>query len=256
MSHNRYLPNELAADARLRVFAFPYAGGGAAPYFRWRAAMPSGIDLVPLQLRGREARIGELAIRDMRALVADVVEAIAPLVDRSYALLGHSMGAWIALEVARELRRGGVTLPRVLVAAASPAPQRSRSCDSLHQLPDSEFISEMTRRFDGIPSAVRANQELLQLLLPTMRADMQLLETYQYADEPPLATDLIALGGADDRAVSATALNDWRQQASGTFTGRLWPGEHFFLFQVEQAVGVMTPAAQWLGSRLERYIAP
>lgn len=255
MSHNRYLPTDLAADARLRVFAFPYAGGGAAPYFRWRTALPRGIDLVPLQLTGREARISETAINSMRSLVAEVVDAITPLVDRSYALLGHSMGAWIALEVARELRSRGGPLPRAIVVAASPAPQRPRSRDALHQLPDTEFVAQLISRFDGIPPAIRANHEMLQLLLPAMRADMQLLETYQYNDEPPLAADLIAIGGAEDRAVSATALADWRQQASGSFTSRLWPGGHFFLFQAEQAA-TLSPAAHWIMGRLQRYVEP
>lgn len=255
MSHNRYLPNELAADARLRVFALPYAGGGAGPYFRWRAAMPGGVDLMPLQLPGREARISEPAIRDMHALAVEVVDAIAPLVDRPYVLLGHSMGAWTALEVARELRRRDAQPPRVLVVAASPAPQRPRTSDNLHQLPDDQFVAEMIRRFDGIPAVVQANPELLKLLLPAMRADMQLLETYHYIDEPPLATDLIALGGADDRAVSATALADWRQQTSGAFTHRLWPGNHFFLFQANKTDS-LSPAAQWLAARLERYVVP
>ncbi|MGD9636613.1 MAG: thioesterase II family protein [Pirellulales bacterium] len=257
MSHNRYLPNEIPADARLRVFAFPYAGGGAAPYFRWRGAMPRGIDLVPLLLPGREARIAEPALCDMHTLAAEVADAIAPLVDRPYALLGHSMGAWIALEVARKLRDRGADSPRALIVAASPAPQRSRGNAALYQLPDSEFVAEMIRRFNGIPPAVEKNRELLQLLIPTMRADMQLLETYDYVEEPPLSTDILALGGADDRAVSATALADWRQQAAGEFTSRLWPGNHFFLFHSEQAAtGALTPAARWIAGRLERYLEP
>lgn len=218
--------------------------------------MPRGVDLVPLQMPGREARISELAIHDMSAIVAEVVEAILPLVDGSYALLGHSAGAWVAFEVARELRKRGASPPRMLVVAASPAPQRPRVGNLLHQLPDAEFVTEMTRRFDGIPSAIAAYQELLQLLLPAMRADMRLLETYEYADEPPLATELIAMGGTDDRAVSATALADWRVQTSGTFTSRLWPGGHFFLFQTERNAPLLSPAAQWLATRFERYAEP
>lgn len=255
MPHNRYLPNDFPADAQLLAFAFPYAGGGAAPYFRWRSLMPRKIDLVPLMLPGREARIAEPAISHMQLLVTEVADAIAPLVDRPYALVGHSLGAWIALEVARELRRRSAPLPRALVVAASPAPQRSRANGALHQLPDSDFVVEMIRRFDGIPPVVQANQELLQLLLPAMRADMQMLETYKYVDESPLAADIIALGGADDRAVTATALVDWRQHTTGSFTTRLWPGGHFFLFPTEQtAAGPLSPAAQWITTRLARYL--
>ena len=145
-------------------------------------------------------------------------------------LLGHSMGAWLAFELARELRRRGERMPGLLIVAASPAPQRSRAIEPIHQLPDAEFVAEMSRRFDGIPPAVRANEELLQLLLPAMRADMRLLETYEYVEEPPLEVDIFALGGVEDHAVSATALADWRRHTTGRFSSRLLPGGHFFLF--------------------------
>jgi surfactin synthase thioesterase subunit len=136
MSHNRYLPTEFDADAKLRVFAFPYAGGGAAAYFRWRAQLPPGIDLVPVLLPGREGRIAEAPLGDMRLLVTEIADAVAPLADRPYALLGHSMGAWIALELARELRRRDERKPCALVATASPAPHRVLPGESLHALPD------------------------------------------------------------------------------------------------------------------------
>ena len=100
----------------------------------------------------------------------------------------------------------------------------------LHKLPDAEFVDQMSRHFDGIPPSVRENEELLQLLLPALRADMQLLETYEYAEEPPLETDVLALGGSEDRAVTATALADWRRHTSQRFSSRLVPGGHFFLF--------------------------
>jgi medium-chain acyl-[acyl-carrier-protein] hydrolase len=255
MSHNRYLPNELASDAKLRVFAFPYAGGGAATYFRWRAAMPDGVDLIPVLLPGREGRVAEPPLGDMRTLVMQVADAVAPPADQPYALLGHSMGAWIAFELARELGRRGNPLPRVLIASSSPAPDRERAAESLHKLPDAEFVAEMIRRFDGIPAAVQANQQLLQLLLPAMRADMQLLETYNYEEEPPLSTDIIALGGTEDRVVTATALARWRRQTTQAFTSRLWPGGHFFLFHAaEQAPSQMPPPLRWIASRLERYL--
>lgn len=253
MSHNRYLPTDLTANAQLRVFAFPYAGGGAATYYRWRAVLARGIDLVPILLPGREARIAEAPLGDMRSLVSEIADAIAPLVDEPYALLGHSLGAWIAFELARELRRRHVPAPRALVASASAAPQRGRATAVLHNLPDTEFVAEMARRFDGIPAAVRANQELLQLFLPAMRADMQLIETYEYIEEPPLSTDIIALGGADDSAVTATSLGAWRQQTTQTFTSRLWPGGHFFLFQSDEPTPSQPPPPlKWIASRLER----
>jgi surfactin synthase thioesterase subunit len=142
-----------------------------------------------------------------------------------------------------------------LIVAASPAPHRPRSSKSLHTLTDAEFVAEMSRRFDGIPEAVRVNEELLKLLLPAMRGDMQLLETYEYAEEPPLVADIFALGGTDDRAVSATALADWRRHTAGRFSNRMLPGNHFFLFQSGERETSEPPAAvKVIAHQLPRYL--
>jgi surfactin synthase thioesterase subunit len=253
MQHNRYLPTDLSADPALRLFALPYAGGGTAGFFRWRPALPTGVDLVPIRLPGREARIGELPIGDLRQLITEIADAVVPLTDRRFVLLGHSMGAWLAFELARELRRRGGRMPCLLIAAASPAPHRRCEAEPMHQLPDDEFVAEMIRRFDGIPPAVHANAELLQLLLPAMRADVELLETYEYADEPPLETDVLAIGGTEDRAVSATALADWRRHTSRRFSHRMLPGGHFFLFPpAEQETSVQGAAVRLISNILQR----
>ena len=188
MSHNRYLPTDLSPDAALRLVCLPYAGGGTAVYYRWRPAMPPQrrIEVVPICLPGREARIAEPPLTTCACWCGDRRRGRAAAAIGRSRSLGHSMGAWLAFELARELRRRGERMPCLLVAAASPAPHRPRSAQSLHQLPDAEFVAEMSRRFDGIPPAVRENDELLQLLLPAMRADVELLETYEYSDEPPL----------------------------------------------------------------------
>jgi surfactin synthase thioesterase subunit len=255
MPHNRYLPTDFSADAALRLFALPYAGGGAAGYVRWRQAMPFGVDVAPIHLPGREERMREPPITDLRKLVAEISNAVAPLTDRPFVLLGHSLGAWLAFELARELRRRGERMPCLLIAAASPAPHRPGAAEPLHQLPDAEFAAEISRRFDGIPPAVRANEELLQFLLPALRADIELLETYDYVEEPPLATDIFAMGGSEDRAVSATALADWRRHTSQRYSNRLLPGGHFFLFQSAEREAYVPPAAvRLIAGQLKRYL--
>ena len=257
MSPNRYLPTDLSADAAMRLFTLPYAGGGSAGYFRWRPAMPPRVDVVPIQLPGREARIGEPPITDLRKLVAEIADAVAPLLDRPFVLLGHSLGAWLAYELACELRSRGERLPSLLIVAASPAPHRPRGEEPLHQLPDAEFVAEMIRRYDGIPPAVREHKELLELLLPAMRGDMELLETYEYVEKPPLETDILAIGSTEDRSVSATALADWRRHTSEHFSNRLLPGGHFFLFQADEQDRHEQPAAvRLIAAQLERYLSP
>lgn len=256
MSQNRYLPNDLSPDAALRLLTLPYAGGGSAMYYRWRQILPAPIDVAPISLPGREARFAERPQTDLRALVAEIADAVVPALDRPFAILGHSMGAWLAFELARELRRRAMPMPCVLIVAASPAPHRPRSMQPMHELRDAEFVAEMSRRFDGVPPAVLANDELLHLLLPAMRADVELLETYEYSDEPPLACDVLAIGGTKDRAVSATDLADWRRHTSGRFSHRRLPGGHFFLFPSGDGEKRESAAAvRMIGDQLQRYLA-
>lgn len=251
MPHNRYLPNDLSSTAALRLVALPYAGGGAAQYYRWRQALDPRIELVPIQLPGREGRINEPPPTDLRALTAEISDAIEPAIDQPYAIVGHSMGATIAFELAREMRRRGQRLPELLVVAASGAPHHEQTAEPMRELPDEEFVVEMNRRFDGIPPAVREHKELLQLLLPALRADVTLLETYEYQDESPLETEFLALGGMEDRAVSRTQLADWRRHTSANFSQRMFPGGHFFLFPA----GERGPAAvRTIADRLARLL--
>jgi medium-chain acyl-[acyl-carrier-protein] hydrolase len=124
----------------------------------------------------------------------------------------------------------------------------------MHKLPNDEFVAEIERRFDGMPRAIRENQELLNLLLPTMRADIKLLETYEYTEEPPLENDVLAIGGTDDRAVSTAQIVDWRHHTSQRFTNRMFPGGHFFLFQSgERESDQPLTAVRTIAQQLVRY---
>jgi surfactin synthase thioesterase subunit len=231
MPQSPFFPQSLARDTSLRLVCLPYAGGGSAAFHRWRAALPAEIGLVPACLSGREGRVGEPPTTELRTLVRQLADDLAPMLDRPWAVLGHSMGAWIAFELSRELRRRGGRLPQLLIVAASQAPDVDTSPSYLHTLPDDQFVDEVSRQFDGIPPAVRGHRELLELVLPALRADIQMVETYRYEVEPPLELEILALGGTDDPAVSATQLAQWRHHTSGKFSARLFPGGHFFLFR-------------------------
>ena len=172
--------------ARLRLFCFPYAGGGAAAYRPWVAGLPSSIELCAVKLPGREDRLREAPFERLSDLLPVLTQVVSSYTDMPYAFFGHSMGALIGFELARELRRQNQLEPAHLFVSAFRAPQRLTSRPDTHDLPDTEFIEEVGRRWGGIPDAVRNEPDLLALLLPTLRADLALVETYAYTSDHPL----------------------------------------------------------------------
>jgi surfactin synthase thioesterase subunit len=162
--------------------------------------------------------------------------------DRPFVLLGHSMGGLLAFEIARALRARGYAMPQLLVITGCRPPHTIVVKNPLHVLQDKELIDILQKRYGGIPPAVRDNPELQTLLLPALRADFQMIETYRYADGPPLDVPLLVLGGADDPAVSASDLSDWRRYTTKQCNVRLLPGAHFFVFGGDVSQSVMSPS--------------
>jgi surfactin synthase thioesterase subunit len=154
-----------------------------------------------------------------------------PVLDRPFVFVGHSLGAWIAFELTRELRRRNSRLPDLLVVAAARAPDTELPDSPLHLLPDREFVTAMQQRYGGIPQTILDNAEALRLLLPVVRADIEMVERYRYEHEPSLDADFLVLGGTDDPVVSPAQLADWRRHTSKRCSVCQFPGGHFFLFR-------------------------
>jgi medium-chain acyl-[acyl-carrier-protein] hydrolase len=215
------------AQARLRLFCFPYAGGGAASFRKWAVNLPSEIEICLVQLPGRETRLFEPAFTRLPPLINTLVDVLRPYLAFPFALFGHSMGALIAFELARHLRRQNWLTPLHLFVAGCAAPQISNEDSPISQLPMPEFIAEL-RRLNGTPEAVLQHAELMQLLLPTLRADFSVCETYIYYPEAPLACSISAFGGIDDVKVTLNDLAAWAYQTQGPFWLHTMPGDHFF----------------------------
>lgn len=213
--------------AAMRLFCVPYAGGGAAIFRGWAEGLPREVQAHPVQLPGRGSRLREKPLDRIEPLVAGIAEAIFPLTDKPFALFGHSMGALIVFEVARYLRRVYATPPVHLFVSGRCAPQDRERGEPTSHLGDREFLGEL-RRLNGTPQAVLENAELMQLLLPAIRADFAVSENYRYAPEPPLACPISAFAGTEDRLASREELEGWRTQTAAEFTLRLLPGDHWF----------------------------
>jgi medium-chain acyl-[acyl-carrier-protein] hydrolase len=218
-----------APQARVRLFCFPYAGVGPSMYRPWLDVLSPHIEAHLVQLPAREARWREPAMTVVGEIAAGVAASLGAEFDRPFAFYGHSLGALVAFEVTRLLRAAGAPMPEHLFVAAHRAPHLPNPHPHMRHLGDEEFVAELRRRYDGIPQAVLDNPELLELMLPCLRADFHAYETYQYAHQPLLSCPVSAFGGDADAYVTLDEVAGWRDQTTNSFRMRVVPGNHFFV---------------------------
>jgi medium-chain acyl-[acyl-carrier-protein] hydrolase len=220
--------------ARVRLFCFPYAGGSEATFRSWPQNLPDAIEVLPIQLPGHGTRIKEPALTRLAPLVQTLSQSLQPEMDLPFAFFGHSMGGLIAFELVRQLRREGRPLPAHLFISAKCCPEQIDDLDT-GEISDEELI-QILRRYEGTPREVLENAELMQLLLPVIRADMELCNTYVYDSEPPLPCPITAFGGLEDHVSGRPCLEGWRNYTAGRFTLRMFPAGHFFLQSWEKFI--------------------
>jgi surfactin synthase thioesterase subunit len=208
-----------------RLYCFPHGGGSAAEYVRMARDLP-GVELHAIQLPGRGTRLRESSFTRMSELVETLVEEI-PFGTEPFAFFGHSLGALVAYEVTRRLRRTGRRLPDRLLLSGYPAPSIPRVADSVRHLADDDLLAEVNRRHGGMPAEVTADPELRALVAGSLRADYEVLETYRWQADEALPVPITLFGGRDD-AVTKEALAAWRRHTTNDVTVRQFPGGHFY----------------------------
>jgi medium-chain acyl-[acyl-carrier-protein] hydrolase len=215
-------------NAQLRLFCFPYAGGDAVIYRSWPEMLPANIEISAAQLPGRGRRMREAPYTALMPLVQATSDAILPLLDRPFAFFGHSMGAMIAFELARQLRERSSLQPVHLFVSGRRAPQIARAPRVRYDAPEPEFVEEL-RNLEGTPPEVFDHPELMQLMLPLLRADFSVVHTYTYTPAPPLDCPITAIGGLEDEEANREHLEAWREHTNADFKVRMLQGNHFFL---------------------------
>lgn len=215
-------------ESRIRLFCLPYAGVGASVFHPWAQGLPPDIDLCAVQLPGRENRLRERPFTRLLEAVEALAVVLRPSLDVPFALFGHSMGALIAFELARQLQKRYGQSPAILFVSGRQAPQVQETTPPFFDWPEAEFVAEVRRRYQGLSESVMNNPELRRIFIPILRADFELLSTYVYSGSKPLACPITALGGYQDN-LSREDLTAWKELTAGVFRLYMFAGNHFFL---------------------------
>lgn len=216
-------------QAKLTLFCFPYAGTGAVVYRKWPDDLPSEIEVCSILLPGRETRLRAELYVSIHPLLDALITEITPLLDRPYAFYGHSLGALLAFELTRRLRRQSTRLPIHLFLSGRRAPGLPDTQHPIHKLDNNAFAEAIQERYNGIPQVILEDAELLDIFLPILKADISILETYEYIPENALDIPISVFGGEQDPVASFQELQAWQKLTTRDFDIRVFPGNHFFI---------------------------
>ncbi|MEX5637719.1 thioesterase II family protein [Parafrankia sp. FMc2] len=230
-------------SARVHLYCFPYAGGGSSVFSKWPDGLGPEVEVRPVLLPGRESRISEPAYASMDELLPRLLNGLAPQLETPFVLFGHSMGALVAFELACGLLRAGLPAPsRLFLSAAGP--RRGPHLTDKSRLRDPELL-ESLRRMNGTPPEFFDDPDLVELLLPIIRADFTLAETFQVATDVVLPVPITGLAGSVDPEARPADVGTWRAHTTRDFRLEVLPGDHFFIHDQRRVLDVL---ARDLGS--------
>jgi medium-chain acyl-[acyl-carrier-protein] hydrolase len=229
----RYRRNPAAS---IRLFCFHCAGGSASEFRGWPAHLHGRMELVAVQLPGREARVRDAFIASIDDLISGVVQAITPLLDKPYVVFGHSFGAVGGFEVIRELRRRRLNQPFLFIPAGRQGPHVKDKDPPIASLPKEEFIEELRKDYGDHIGHVLASDELREVFIPQIHADFALSESYRFRAEQPLDCPIVAFAGVSEKDLETEELNAWSAHTNQSFHSRRFPGDHFFIRESQALV--------------------
>ncbi len=230
-----YVCSHANPEAQTRLFFFPYAGGGPSVFSRWLNDLPGDMEGYIAHYPGRGSRYQEPPIKRLTTLVERLYQAIQPLLDKPFAFFGHSLGGLVAFELIKNLRKNNFPQPTILFVSASDAPHLYDVHQPIHKLPDAEFLQTM-KELNGISAELQNYPDMMNLLLPMLRADFEASESYDYVRSEPLNIPVVVFGGLDDPRVTRERLEGWALHTNASFKLQCYPGDHFFINTARESV--------------------
>lgn len=225
---NPFIRPRSVAEPEVRLIGFHHAGGSAAVYHPMIHELPATWDLLLLDLPGRGKRHGETPLERMSEIVALATEDARPWLDAPVAIFGHSLGAIVAIEVARALRQTATSPVWVGVSGRVPPSFCSAGGPQLHELPDAALMAEMMA-MGGMPSRIAESPEFRERFLRIVRADLRAVSSYRPApDRTPLSCPVTVIGGREDSWAPVAAMPAWAMETSNMFRSHVFPGGHFY----------------------------
>lgn len=228
MNSSSWLLRRKSAQHNLRLYCFSYAGGSATNFMPWQALVEPNIEICAVQLPGRGVRMNEAPFQVLPDLVQTLAQVIAQNHEYPFAFFGHSLGGLLAFEVARYSMRHNLPMPLHLFVSGANAPQFRQTSKNLHLLPDNELIQSL-REYNGTPAEILEQRELMELILPTIRADFALVENYKYQSSSPLEIPITVLAGRDDSHTQVERLMGWERETIKPCSMKWFDGDHFFI---------------------------
>lgn len=221
-----------AADSpsapRHRLYCFCYAGGSANYFLPWQRHLAPGVQLCAVQLPGRGARFKETPFSSISPLIETLAQLIAGQDKTPFSFFGHSLGGLLAFELARYCKSHYLPMPERLIVSGCNGPQRLNPSKGLHRLPDEELIAAL-RDYNGTPPEILEYRELMELVLPAIRADFSLVETYRYLPLGALDIPITAFAGKRDSYNSVEQVEAWAMETNAAFRTHWFDGDHFFI---------------------------
>jgi surfactin synthase thioesterase subunit len=225
---NRWIAGQVGKiDTNIRLFCFGHAGSGGAFFHPWRTPLLPEIEVCPVVLPGREMRLGEEPYTLIDQVIEPLFSALLPLTGKPFALFGHSVGAIVAFELARRFTASYVPAPLCLFVSGRRAPWLPARRQPFFGIPDREFLAAVGR-MNGMRAELLEYPEVLELFLPSLRADFEMNDTYTFLPGPKLSCPVFAFAGDEDAEVHPSEMSAWADVTENQFRLRVFPGDHFY----------------------------